>query len=169
VRNARARSIAAAGLACTLAVASAHAQVPENNVVENKRITREQEAVLRDSNREQIHPSGEPLKIRGLEQDGNDMRAMTSALSKSDTNVALVDMEEARQRRLALYDQGSKIQTPLSVIGTTQAREQRKFLTRRESSTDAQPEQSSGSGSAWPWVVGAVAIGAFFAWRRWRA
>lgn len=90
-------SIAACGLALCLS-ASAVAQ----NTVSSADLSK-----VRETNREQLHP-GEALKIRGIAQGANDFLANTPALRGGPTNVELVAAEDARERRLAMYEGGQR-------------------------------------------------------------
>jgi len=62
------------------------------------------------TNREQLHP-GQPLKIRGIAQGANDFLAKTPALRGGPTEVELVASQDAHQRRLAMYEGGTRFNT----------------------------------------------------------
>lgn len=69
--------------------------------------------VLWGRGREVLH-TGEPLRIRGLEEGDNDFRERTPALERSDRKVAFVDLSELRDRKLAMYDGAASFHAPLN-------------------------------------------------------
>ena len=72
--------------------------------------------LLNERNREDMHP-GNPLKLVGVEQEGNSFRDRTPALLNGDIVAALVDPEENRARRLAMYGSTSRLDRPQAVLG----------------------------------------------------
>ena len=73
---------------------------------EPKLDSRQAEVQLKGSNREWLH-HGDPLALVGREQEGNDLRSKTPALTHVDGTAAQVDIEELHRRRLAMYDSGA--------------------------------------------------------------
>jgi hypothetical protein len=72
--------------------------------------------LLEARSRTYLHPD-QPLRLRGLEIDGNDLRSRTPALTKSDKQVTLVDQDELYARTLAMYAGGGGFDTPPSTVG----------------------------------------------------
>ena len=70
--------------------------------------------LLNERNREDMHP-GNPLKLVGVEQEGNSFRERTPALLNGDIVAALVDPEENRARRLAMYATPERVDSALPV------------------------------------------------------
>lgn len=70
------------------------------------------EEVLRQRNREALNPAPDPLRVIGLEQEGNDLRSRTPALLKGDLSAALLDPDAAYERALALYEDRTLNGTP---------------------------------------------------------
>ena len=52
------------------------------------------------------------LVTRGISEGDNDFRAQTPALQKSAGEVAMVDIEELRERALAMYAEGATFDSP---------------------------------------------------------
>jgi hypothetical protein len=73
----------------------------------------ELDALLWERDRELLH-KGSPLSIVGLEQAENALRAGTPALARTDGAVAFVDVEELRQRKIAMYEQHASFHLPPS-------------------------------------------------------
>lgn len=69
-----------------------------------------------DRDREILH-EGDPLKISGLEQGDNEIRSRTPALAKTDGRVAMVDTDELRERKLAMYEGRQRFHRPLALAG----------------------------------------------------
>lgn len=72
------------------------------------------ERLLAERERGAMHPSSEPTRLVGREQDGNDLRSKTPALINSDRLQHAVDPEELRQRTLAMYEEGATFHHPLA-------------------------------------------------------
>jgi len=67
---------------------------------------------LRTRMRSTMHP-GDPLRLVGNDEEGNDLRASTPALARGTHDPALVDSEANYQRALAMYGDGTHFHTPL--------------------------------------------------------
>ena len=72
---------------------------------------------LRENLRDEIHPDAQPLYLRGLELDGNDLRSRTPALAKHDGHATFVDEEELYLRALEIYGGGARFDSALPVRG----------------------------------------------------
>lgn len=72
------------------------------------------ERLLAERERGAMHPSSEPTRLVGREQDGNDLRSKTPALINSDRLQHAVDPDELRQRTLAMYEEGASFHLPLA-------------------------------------------------------
>jgi hypothetical protein len=68
--------------------------------------------LLRDRYRPALH-EGDPLRLVGSDDEGNELRARTHALAKGLHEPQLVDQEELYQRALAMYGDGERFQAPL--------------------------------------------------------
>jgi len=97
------RALGAALVALTLA-GGASAQFKSAKLDQQKRAT---EQVLTERNRETMHPGG-ALEVVGVEQGDNEIRSRTPALERSDRAAAQVDVDELRERRLAMYQSGAR-------------------------------------------------------------
>ena len=64
------------------------------------------ERLLDERDRENAHP-GDPMKIVGLFQGGNDLTRGKGALSRSTYEPKMIDSDEAYERQLAMYEKGS--------------------------------------------------------------
>ncbi len=91
------KGIAACGLALCLA-ASASAQSGTSSSDLSK---------VRENNRMLLIPD-DALKIRGIAQGANDFMANTPALRGGPTEVELVAAKDARERRLAMYEDNQR-------------------------------------------------------------
>lgn len=67
--------------------------------------------MLEERSRNNLHPD-QPLRLRGIELDGNDLRMGTPALAKSDQQVTFVDQDELYARTLALHAEGAHFDAP---------------------------------------------------------
>jgi hypothetical protein len=103
----------AARLVAAWAVASvAHAQDALPPTTAEMKPTAADEAVLRERNREALHP-GDPLRLSGREENGNDLRSRTPALAHTDREIVYVDEDEAYRRKLAMYEEGARFTVAL--------------------------------------------------------
>lgn len=66
---------------------------------------------LSQTDRETIHP-GDPLEVIGIDQGDNNFRAVSPALAEGELAVTMVDPEELRARRLAMYSSQARYSTP---------------------------------------------------------
>ncbi len=67
---------------------------------------------LRQHYRPALHP-GDPLRIVGNEQDGNQLRENTPLLGRGEHASLQVDIEASYQRALAMYGDGASFHSPL--------------------------------------------------------
>lgn len=75
---------------------------------------------LRDTLRDEIHPDEQPLYLRGLELDGNDLRSRTPALAKNDARATFVDEEELYLRALEIHGEGVRFDSAPPVRGRSE-------------------------------------------------
>lgn len=66
------------------------------------------------NDREFLHPKSNPVDLRGIDQGPDGFRSGTPALQNADTTVALVDLDELRERRLSLYAGAPKFDRPVA-------------------------------------------------------
>jgi len=129
--------------------------------------TVQEQVMLRGRSRSLLHPS-EPLKLGGLEDEGNDMRSGTTALQRGNTKTAGVDGDENYERAIAMVE-GRALYTspPKRVSGTnasagnTDAKATAKKQRKPRSNEDA-PRPSDNM----PWALGGLAAAALciFGW-----
>jgi hypothetical protein len=86
-------TLSAIACLCTAALAQEHEPGP----------TAQENSILRQRGRAIMHPS-DPLKLSGLEQDDNAMRAGTTALQRGRTLTAGSDQDENYLRALAMVE-----------------------------------------------------------------
>ncbi|MBL8859245.1 MAG: hypothetical protein JNL28_12110 [Planctomycetes bacterium] len=67
-----------------------------------------------------MHP-GSPLTIVGVEQGDNDIRSRTPALMNSDFKPASVNLDDAYQRKLQMYETGARFGAPLAIASAASA------------------------------------------------
>ena len=125
---------------------------------------------LSRTDRETIHP-GQPLEIVGIGQEDNDFRAASPALAEGELAVTLVDMEDLRSRRLAMYKSGARYNTPPATTRRVQANALNRSLPRFQADRpigdpadqDVPPEE----GSSWPyWMAGVALAGSLWIVRK---
>ncbi len=73
--------------------------------------TSKDKALLFEREKARIHP-GDPMRIIGLEQEGNDIRSRTSALTRNTAGPRGMAEDENYQRQLALYGDRAKFDRP---------------------------------------------------------
>ena len=141
----------ALALAAVVVAFSAPASAQERDLT-----VEESQAIVNQRLREEIHP-GDPLNVVGLEQGDNNFRAATPALENNDGMVALVDRDELRRRRLALYA-GATITQPLNA--TMRPREEVSPDPNFGRPPNAIPVQSTDDGinHVW-WILPLIALG----------
>lgn len=144
--------------ALTLAM-PASAQRGSGNTVDHT------EALLHERNRSAMHP-GDPLKIVGLEQGGNNIRASTPMLEQSDRVAAMVNPDENYRRTIAMYEDGATFQQPLAMLSPA------------PTTSDATPAighvrggqvANDASSSDWPWVLVLALIAFLMYWMQRRS
>ncbi len=112
-----------------------------------------QQGVLKERDRGLMHP-GDPLKLIGIEQQGNDIRSRTPALARSDRFNASVDADENYRRTLAMYESGASFQTALGAGSGVDARRQALRPGRGGAAGGGGRERTElVTHSAWPWVL----------------
>lgn len=109
------------------------------------------EAVLRERDRELMHP-GDPLTVVGVEQQGNDIRTRTPALARSDRYTACVDVDEHYHRTLAMYESGASFQSALRPGPGVEARKRSLRPLRGHSPSVGNESAAIGASNAWPWI-----------------
>jgi len=90
-------------------LASARAQEAESEPYYHP--TAKDKQLLFEREKSRIHP-GDPLRIIGLEQEGNDIRSRTSALTRNAAGPRGMSEDENYQRQLALYGDRAKFDRP---------------------------------------------------------
>ncbi len=125
---------------------------------------------LSRTDRETIHP-GDPLDIVGIDEGDNAFRTASPALAQGELAVTLVDPEELRARRLAMYSNQARFNTPPASssrrTGETLTRELPDFLADRANLAPETDPEGSQEGSTLPyWVGGVVLVGAFVVLRQ---
>ena len=113
-------------------------------------------AVIFSRDRALMHP-GDPLDVTGLEQGGNSFRGRAPALFASDREPLLVDREENRRRRLAMYAEGAVFPTALSPPDPAAAR--RRSAPAAGPPRGAQLPSSARGSECWLWVPATVVLG----------
>jgi len=104
-------------------------------------------APLREHYRPAQHP-GDPLRIIGLEQDGNELRAKTPLLARGEHEPLRVDSEASYQRALALYG-GAQSRRPAASASANQPR----AAARHPRYVESEPEPEARGPAATPWSV----------------
>lgn len=120
--------------------------------------------VLFERDRATMHP-GDPLRVAGLEADGNDLRSRTPALAKAVRGSTERDPEVARERALAMFALRARFSA------APPARPAPDAAGREETGPSAAPARAKATArdTAWPtwtWVsaLGVVAA-VVVAWR----
>jgi len=101
---------------------------------------------LREHYRPALHP-GDPLRLVGLEQDGNELRAKTPLLARGELEPLQVDIEASYQRALGLYG-GTLYHVPLPAASGGP-----KPAARRPRYFEPEPEPEARGPAATPWSV----------------
>lgn len=73
------------------------------------------DALLESRDREILHAGENPLALRGVDQGPDGFRSGTPALQRGDVKIAMVDAEELRNRRLAMYEGGARFDSPVAL------------------------------------------------------
>jgi hypothetical protein len=107
----------------------------------------EDSTALREHYRPTLHP-GDPLRIVGLEQDGNDLRAKTPVLARGEHEPRQVDGEASYRRALALYG-GTFYHVPLAPASAAGP----KSAARHPLYVEPEPEPVARGPAATPWSV----------------
>jgi hypothetical protein len=107
----------------------------------------EDSAPLREHYRPALHP-GDPLRIVGLEQDGNELRARTPVLARGEHEPLQVDGEASYRRALALYG-GTLYHVPLAPASAAEP----KPAARHPRYVEPEPEPEARGPAATPWSV----------------
>lgn len=104
--------------------------------------------LLNERDREDMHP-GNPLKLVGVEQEGNSFRQRTPALMNGDLVAALVDPEANRARRLAMYESTARVNRALpvqSMLGSSSAPRYQAQVEAVDEPVEPPPEEPSEHG-----------------------
>jgi len=133
-------------------------QAPEAQYTELARAAKQDYDRLYERNRADMHP-GDPLLVRGIDQEDNNSCAGTPLLATRVSSATQVDTEELRRRTLDMYESRATFRSPLQTPQRKPARETRATRTRVP---EEQPQPGSGVG---PWLTAAVLVGAIFWWR----
>lgn len=120
-----------------------------------------EDSVLRSRMRSGLHPD-QPLRLRGREIDGNDMRSITPALRRGDTTTRGVERDDAYARTVAMYDQRARFHGPAARSAVAAAAVAGDVVAdaRAEAAEPvAQPASSAPASSRWSpgWVLGGIA------------
>lgn len=149
-------TLMAALVAASLAGA-ARAQDAGATTPEEPKPTVQEQMLLRGRNRSLLHPS-DPLKIGGREQDGNDMRAGTTALQRGKISAAGVNGDDTYQRAIAMVENRAvytrpPTRAPLDDTQVATASRKASSNARRASSTSTDDPPPS---SNMPWAIGGI-------------
>lgn len=166
------RSLVACSLAFGCFAIGASGQEPDKGVPEvvskpPEIVSARERSILMQRERRGLHP-GRPLDVSGLEEGDNDFRARTPILQQSTRTPTLVDRDENRRRRLAMYYGGERFNAPLPLAvasaGTIRSAPRVEPVVE-EPVTPATAEERS---TAWQWiftVLGAGVAAAILLWR----
>ncbi len=123
--------------------------------------------VLRERNREILHPRTDPLVLVGREQDGNGFRDRVPALVEASKPPVMVDADELYARRRAIYEKGAKYHQPLprSDSASPGGSRQEDAVQKSKGVTDEPDSEPGGSKLVAAGFV-LLAIGAFVLRRR---
>jgi hypothetical protein len=108
IRRQRVKSLLLVLLAL-VPLASARAQDAESEPYYQP--TAKDKQLLFEREKSRIHP-GDPMRIIGLEQEGNDIRSRTSALTRNTAGPRGMSDDENYRRQLALYGDRAKFDRP---------------------------------------------------------
>jgi len=125
--------------------------------------TAQDDQLLMERNRERLNQAENPLEISGLDNGPDGYRSASPALLASDMAVARVDQDEARRRRLAMYENGA---TFASAIPRVDEKGRRVPSTRKKATAAAPKEEPSSSGSLLLPIAAVVLLGGLIALRR---
>lgn len=149
-------------------LASARAQDAESEPYYQP--TAKDKQLLFEREKSRIHP-GDPLRIIGLEQEGNDIRSRTSALTRNTAGPRGMSEDENYQRQLALYgDRATFDKPPRSValevdVASLDVAPQRSALPVA-ATEETTPESSSSSNLLLGSAIAVVLIAALVVWWR---
>ncbi len=106
---------------------------------------------LRQHYRPTLHP-GDPLRIGGNEQDGNQLRVNTPLLARGEHTPLQVDIEASYQRALAMYGDGAQFHSPLPPAqkGEPAAR----LRSPRETAPEPAPKMRGPEATPWSVLAG---------------
>jgi len=147
-------------------LASARAQEAESEPYYEP--TAKDKQLLFEREKSRIHP-GDPLRIIGLEQEGNDIRSRTSALTRNTAGPRGMSDDENYQRQLALYGDRARFDKPPTPIALEVASlDVAPKLSAMPAPFVEQPvhEGSSSSNLLLGSAIGAVLLAALVVWWR---
>ncbi|MEZ6014255.1 MAG: hypothetical protein R3F49_04020 [Planctomycetota bacterium] len=153
-------SNALAGLLCLVCAAPADAQRSR----EEDELFAER-AVLQQRGRPVLHP-GEPLQLIGVGEGDSEVLSRTPALADATLGLVRVDRDELRARKVALYEGGATFDSPPRSSAATRPDATAEPKARQRSGPDPAAADARDKGSTrWPWIVIALAFGAYVAAR----
>jgi len=114
------------------------------------------ESVLEGRDREILHAGEDPLKLRGIDQGPDGFRSGTPALQRADVSVAMVDTDELRKRRLAMYEGNTSYDTPVATRTEAPAELEAEAPAPRSAPDETEPVDEGGPGKYA--FVGAFAV-----------
>lgn len=123
-------------------------------------------ALLMNRERAALHP-GVPLDISGIEEGDNDFRARTPLLKQSTGEITLVDREENRRRRLAMYQERKSYATPLAIVSSTPVSRRVQVAAPVQPAKEPEtPKKEPGALAQWLFaLIGAGIAGSILLWR----
>jgi hypothetical protein len=111
------------------------------------------EPLLHGRERSLLHP-GEPLRVVGNEEDGNGFRDRTPMLAGAEGIASSVDLQELRDRRLAMYTGRERFHSP----PTRQTQDSRTSAANRVRSEASKLVSEGPTGFDWGFLVGLVLL-----------
>lgn len=123
--------------------------------------------MLNERERERLHPAIDPLVVIGIDEAGGAFRAGTPMLERAVAAPVEVDLDELRERKLAMYTSGERFTGPPRTFRTdpVHARPGTEDPSLPQDAS-GEPLDEPGDGSRWPWIVLAAAASAWLALRR---
>lgn len=138
------------GLALAFAVLSLDATAQDD-----PRYRQRPDALLESRDREIMHAGEDPLELRGVDQGPDGFRSGTPALQRADVSVAMVDADELRRRRLAMYEDGTRFDSPV-VLRAAENSAEDELKASPTSPDEPRPEEEEDSGKYA--IIGAIAV-----------
>ena len=164
----RSTTLAIACAVASLALALEPARAQRGLVRVGRRAVASHGRFLRARNREVMNPN-EPLKIVGMEQSANHIRAKAPALDNAVRPPAQVDEKVNYRRTIAMYDKGVRFYEPLPAAPTPGSVSQSLAATQAEDAEeldDPTGGDATAHVSSWFLGLGACAMLAFLIRKR---